>query len=110
MFADQERADRIRRHNASKRESWMVCWGWPGPEIGELGQVGQCVVKREDGESIYAYCELVRFIERRPDGKWLAEIDDAGSHKVIRVVLDEWEIWAPVKKLIAERNALRAAA
>jgi hypothetical protein len=98
----------------AQRKSWMTCWNWPGPAVGQPCSIDTCVVDREEGGSIYAYMERCVMLELRADGRWLAEIamgdvDGKPWYKNgMRVLLSVCDIWPPVAELSLLREKTQA--
>ncbi len=106
--AEAKRVARIALHIETRR----ICWPeWPGPAVGELCEVSECVVKREDGGVIYAYMEQVRLLEHRSDGRWLGVIEmgevwgKPWPKDGTRLLLDETDVWPPTRLLWKARRA-----
>jgi len=109
---DKETAE-SRKAEAEKHQKhlWKACWDWDGPEAGKHCDIDSCVVRKENGETVYAYMEQAKLIEERPDGTWLAVIDMGvdnwwGSenpftwpHDGTRVILEIGDIWPPTRIL-----------
>lgn len=74
LFAEQEAAERDARREHILLHSWRT-WGWNGPTVGGLCEVGMPIVATPDGPSLYCYMEQARLLEQRADGMWLAVIE-----------------------------------
>jgi hypothetical protein len=99
-------AEKRALQEAQQRQSWKLFWDWDGPTVGGFCTIQSCHAKLEGGGEIYAYTELCRLIEERPDGTWLAVIEmgerdwyGKGVHRWskdgTRVILGALDIWAP---------------
>lgn len=97
-----------------QRKSWKVCWDWDGPTVGGFCTIDTIGTRVEGGGNIYAYTELARLLEERPDGTWLAVIEmgerdwyGTGVHRWdkdgTRVILEICDIWPPVPLLQKQR-------
>jgi hypothetical protein len=99
------------RQQFTMRDRWRYCWNWDGPEVGGYCEVGQICAELESspGQTVYCYMEQCKIIGLRNDGRWLVEIDMGLVHgnpwpkDGTRLVLSEDEIWAPTRKLRAQR-------
>lgn len=95
----------------SQRRSWLCCWDWLGPSVGQPCTIDTCCVTLEAGGSMYAYMERCMLLEELPDGRWLAEIamgnvwDKPWPKDGTRVFLSICDIWPPVSDLRKEREA-----
>lgn len=73
-LAQRDANDAADRADQARRASWRELWGWEGPTVGGYGRIATIAPVCEDGRTLYAYTEIVRFIEERAGGVWLAEI------------------------------------
>ena len=77
--------------------------GYEGPAPGRYCDIHTLIVPLETGGTIYAYTEQCKLIEKRDDGRWVAEIamgivhGHKWSKDGTRVLLSEDEIWPPMK-------------
>lgn len=118
---DAQRQREIKRleFEAQHRKSWMLCWGWEGPEVGKPCDINSCGVKLAEpdpekyngSETIYAYMERCILLEERPDGYWLAEISMGIVHGKpwykdgTKVLLSINDIWPPTRDIRAQRES-----
>jgi hypothetical protein len=100
LFTQQEEAERAARQEAILRHSWDT-WGWDGPSVGGMCEVGMPIVRTPDGGGLYCYMELARLIEQQEDGRWLAEIamPEPWHKNGRRILMDRHDI-APPRRLI----------
>lgn len=102
MFLSREVASVKAAAVASLRDSWAYCWGWLGPEVGGLIEVGTPIVQKADGSgSLYCYSEQARV--EAVDGDELVVVLEGnaypGSKDGTRLRIDLLDVWAPTRAL-----------
>jgi hypothetical protein len=106
---DAAQEAQLAREEAQRRH-WRVCWGWTGPSVGQPCSIDSITVERESGGFFYAYMERCMILEKRPDGRWLAEIamglvwGKPWPKDGTRILLSTCDIWPPVSDLRKARD------
>jgi hypothetical protein len=107
LFAETQFGAQARE--ITRSEQWAQL-GYDGPAPGRLCDIDSCIADLEKGGVIYSIFEQCRLIERRPDGRWLAEIAMGEVHGKqwskdgTRVLLAEDDIWPPMRLPEDQRN------
>lgn len=108
LFTTQQEAERATRREQILQHSWAV-WGWPGPTVGGLCEIGQPIVETPEGGTLYCSGEQARLVEQISDGLWLARIEMGEVHGKTwfkdgrEVILDRDSIGPPRRQIRAAR-------
>lgn len=109
LFSEVPDTFGARIREPSRAAQWKMV-GYDGPAPGRYCDIDDCLADLENGGKIYSIFEQCRLIERRPDGRWLAVIEMGLVHGAqwskdgTRVLLDEDNIWAPMRLPYERRN------